>query len=105
MRDIRGDLQDRANLLEGQISANEVQFAKLVAQIRAEHEAKLKDFRAEFDAVTKVHEIEQRRVDNATQAPTDAPVQPAPQVVPQPSLQSTATPQAHQGIHQAAQEP
>jgi hypothetical protein len=105
MRDIRGDLQDRASLLEEQISAHEAQFEKLVAQIRAEHEAKLKDFRAEFDAVTKLHEIEQRRVDNAPQAPTSAPVQPAPQAVPQPSLQSTATPQAHQGIHQAAQQP
>jgi hypothetical protein len=108
MRDIRGDLQDRASLLEEQISAHQAQFEKLVAQIRAEHEAKLKDFRAEFDAVTKLHELEQRRLDNAPQAPTAAPVQPVPQAVPQPSLQSLqkpATPQAHQGIHQPAQQP
>jgi len=106
MRDIRGDLQDRASLLEGQISANEAQFEKLVAQIRAEHEARLKDLRAEFDVVTKLHELEQRRLDNAPPAPTGAPVQPAPQAVPQPSLQSLhqpATPQAHQGIHQPVQ--
>jgi hypothetical protein len=108
MRDIRGDLQDRASLLEGQISANEAQFEKLVAQIRAEHEARLKDLRAEFDVVTKLHELEQRRLDNAPPAPTSAPVQPAPQAVPQPSLQSLhqpATPQAHQGVHQPAQQP
>jgi len=108
MRDIRGDLQDRASLLEEQISAHEAQFEKLVAQIRAEHEARLKDLRAEFDVVTKLHELEQRRLDNAPQAPTGAPVQPAPQAVPQPSLQSLhqpATPQAHQGIHQPAQQP
>ena len=108
MRDIRGDLQDRASLLEEQISANEAQFEKRVAQIRAEHEAKLKDFRAEFDVVTKLHELEQRRLDNAPQAPKAAPVQPAPQAVPQPSLQSLhqpATPQAHQGVHQPAQQP
>src|SRR5262249_46130241 len=78
MRDIRGDLQDRASLLEGQISAHEAQFEKLVAQIRAEHEARLKDLRAEFDVVTKLHELEQRRLDNAPQAPTGAPVQSAP---------------------------
>ena len=108
MRDIRGDLQDRASLLEEQITAHEAQFEKLVAQIRAEHEARLKDLRAEFDAVTKLHELEQRRLDNAPPAPTGAPVQPAPQAVPQPSLQSLhqpATPQAHQGIHQPAQQP
>jgi hypothetical protein len=108
MRDIRGDLQDRASLLEEQISANEAQFEKRVAQIRAEHEARLKDLRAEFDAVTKLHELEQRRLDNAPQASTGAPVQPAPQAVLQSSLQSVhqpATPQAHQGIHQPAQQP
>ena len=108
MRDIRGDLQDRANLLEEQIIAGEAQFEKLVTQIRAEHEAKLEDLRAEFDAVTKLLELEQRRLDNAPQAPKAAPVQPAAQAVPQPSLQSLhqpATPQAHQGIHQPAQQP
>jgi len=108
MRDIRGDLQDRVSLLEGQISAHEAQFEKLMAQIRAEHAARLKDLRAEFDVITKLHELEQRRLDNAPQAPTGAPVQPAPQAAPQPSLQSLhqpATPQAHQGIHQPAQQP
>src|SRR6516165_1483658 len=108
MRDIRGDLQDRASLLEEQISAHKAQFEKLVAQIRAEHEARLKDLRAEFDVITKLHELEQRRLDNAPPAPTAVQVQSAPQAVPQPSLQSLhqpATPQAHQGIHQSAQQP
>jgi chromatin segregation and condensation protein Rec8/ScpA/Scc1 (kleisin family) len=108
MRDIRGDLQDRASLLEGQISAHEAQFEKLMAQIRAEHEARLKDLRAEFDVVTKLHELEQRRLDNAPQAPTGVPGQPAPEAVPQPSphsLHQPATPQAHQGVHQPAQQP
>ena len=108
MRDIRGDLQDRVSLLEGQISAHEAQFEKLVAQMKAEHEARLKDLRAEFDVITKLHELEQRRLDNAPQAPKAAPVQPAPQAAPQPSLQSLhqpTTPQAHQGIHQPAQQP
>ena len=108
MRDIREDLQDRANLLEEQISAHKAHFEKRVAKMTAEHEARLKDLRAEFDVVTKLHELEQRRLDNAPPAPTGAPVQSAPQAVPQPSLQSLhqpATPQAHQGIHQPAQQP
>ena len=107
MRDIRGDLQDRASQLEQQISAHEAQFEKLVAQIGAEHEARLEELRAEFVVVTKVHELEQRRVDNAAQAWTGLPVQPAPQSVPQPPvqrLQQPATPQPQQGIHQPAQQ-
>jgi hypothetical protein len=108
MRDIRGDLQDRASLVEEQISAHEARFEKRVAQMKAEHEARLKDLRAEFDVIRKLLELEQRRIDNAPQAPTGASVQPAPQAVPQPSPQSVhqpATPQAHQGIHQPAQQP
>jgi hypothetical protein len=108
MRDIRGDLQDRASLLEEQINAHEAQFEKLVEQIRAEHEARLEDLRAEFDAVTKLLEVEQRRLGSAPQAPKAAPVQPTPQAVHQPSHQSAHQPaahQAHQSVHQPAQQP
>ena len=108
MRDIRGDLQDRASLLEEQINAHEAQFEKLVEQIRTEHEARLEDLRAEFDAVTKLLELEQRRLGSAPQAPKAAPVQPTPQAVHQPSHQSAHQPaahQAHQSVHQPAQQP
>jgi hypothetical protein len=106
MRDIRGDLQDRASLLEEQINAHEAQFEKLVEQIRAEHEARLEDLRAEFDAVTKLLELEQRRLGSAPQAPKAAPVQPAAQAVQQPIHQSQpAAHQAHQSIHQPAPQP
>jgi len=37
MRDIRGDLQDRANLLEQQIDAAQGQFDKLIEQLTLEH--------------------------------------------------------------------
>jgi hypothetical protein len=107
MRDIRGDLQDRARQLEEQISSHEAQFEKLVAQISAEHEARLEELRAEFNVVTKLHEVEQRRVANAAQASTGLPDQPAPQAVPQPPvqrLQQPATPQPQQGIHHPTQQ-
>ena len=108
MRDIRGDLQDRASLLEDQIIAHEAQFEKLVEQIRDEHEARLEGLRAEFDAVTKLLELERRRLGSAPETPKAAPVQPAPQAVHQPSHQSAHQPSAHQAqqsIHQPAQEP
>jgi hypothetical protein len=112
MRDIRGDLQDRASLLEEQINAHEAQFEKLMEQIRAEHEARLEDLKAEFAALTKLLELEHRRL--GAQAPKAAPAPPASQAVHQPSHQGahhsahqTHQPahQPHQGGHQPAQQP
>ena len=85
MRDIRNDLQDRANLLDEQINAAEAQFESLVEQLRTEHESKLEDLKAEFEAVSRLLEVEQRRLANipvtpaATQAPAPKP-QPRAQV-------------------------
>ncbi len=77
MRDIRNDLQDRANLLEEQINSAEAQFQSLVEQLRAEHEGRLADLRAEFDAVSRLLEVEERRLANITPVPAQAPkVQP-----------------------------
>jgi uncharacterized coiled-coil protein SlyX len=107
MRDIRMDLQDRASLLEDQICAQEAQFETLVKQIRAEHEARLEDLRTEFDAVTKLLELEHRRLGDVPQAPKSAP-QAALQAVHQPSHQSAhqpATNQTPQGGHQHTQQP
>jgi hypothetical protein len=63
MRDIRGDLQDRAALLEEQINAQEAQFDQLIEQLKIEHDARLEDFRAELDAVNRLMELELRRID------------------------------------------
>src|SRR4051794_38018296 len=97
MRDIRGDLQDRASLLEEQINAHEAQFDKLVEQLRAEHESRLEDLKTEFAAVTKLMELEHRRLSNAPSAPKAAAAQPAPQAAHQGSHQT-----AHQSAHQSA---
>jgi hypothetical protein len=106
MRDIRGDLQDRASLLEEQISAHQAQFEKFVEQITAEHEARLKDLRAEFSAVTKLLELEQRRLGNAPQAPMSTPAQAAPQDVHQhQSVHQPTTNEVPQDGHQPTQQP
>ena len=78
MRDIRGDLQDRASFLEEQIITAEAQFEKHVGQLRREHEIKVEDLKDELGAVTTLIEVELRRLTSA------APVQdeqrrPAPQ--------------------------
>jgi hypothetical protein len=96
MRDIRSDLQDRASLLEEQINAHEAQFDKIVEQLRVEHEGRLEDLKAEFAAVTKLMELEQRRIGNAPAPKAQAPQpQPQPQPVHQPAHQP-----AHQHQHQ-----
>ena len=62
MRDIRGDLQDRAGLLEEQINAHEAQFDKLIEQLKREHDARLEDLKAELEAVNRLIEVELRRL-------------------------------------------
>ncbi len=64
MRDIRGDLQDRAGLLEEQINAHEAQFDKLIEQLKREHDARLEDLKAELEAVNRLMEVELRRLDD-----------------------------------------
>src|SRR3990170_8532656 len=97
MRDIRGDLQDRAGLLEEQISAHEAQFEKLIDQLKREHESRLEDLKAELEAVNRLIEVELRRLDSPPPAPS-APVREpahhvsrqAPQHVSQPTMQHAA---------------
>ena len=99
MRDIRGDLQDRASLLEEQINNAEAHFDKLVEQLRAEHESRLEDLKAELSAVSRLMEVELRRLGNMQVAASKAQ---APQPAPQPSHHHQP---AHQPSHQASHQP
>jgi hypothetical protein len=118
MRDIRGDLQDRASLLEEQINAQETQFDQLIDQLKREHDTRLEDFRAELDAVNRLMELELRRLETApsnqrTQAhePVGQPVhqphhhlQPQPQPQPQVLHQQAPLPQPQPQVpHQHVQ--
>jgi hypothetical protein len=76
MRDIRGDLQERANLLEQQINAAKNHFEKLVEQLKREHESRLRDLKAELDTVNSVMEIEHQRLRSAASVPKSQPPQP-----------------------------
>jgi hypothetical protein len=93
MRDIRGDLQDRGNLLERQINAARTQFDQLIEQLKGEHDNRLKDLKAELDAVNTLMGIEHRRLNGAPSAPKaqlqqSQPRQPQSQPQPQqPQLQ------------------
>lgn len=105
MRDIRGDLQDRAALLEEQISAQETQFEQLVEQLKREHDTRLEDFRAELDAVNRLMELELRRIETAPSSHRPQAQEPVGQTVAQPfqHLQAQAQPQPQGPQHLQAQ--
>jgi hypothetical protein len=109
MRDIRGDLQDRAGLLEEQISAHEAQFDNLIEQLRREHDQRCEDLKTELDAVNRLLELELRRVETAPaqSAPAREPVhhvvRPAPQQVPQQPAQHAPQQPAQHAPQQPAQ--
>jgi hypothetical protein len=88
MRDIRGDLQDRARLLEEQINTAKAQFEKLLEQFKAEHNNAINDLTAELEAVKILMGVEDRRNGGTPSAPK---AQPQPQ--PQPQQQKPRQPQ------------
>ena len=112
MRDIRGDLQDRANLLEEQIGAHEAQFEKLIEQLKREHDLRLEDLKTELEAVKRLMDVELRRQDSpppASSAPVREPAHPvsrqAPQHVSQPTTQHAALHSQHAQHSQAQPQP
>ena len=62
MRDIRGDLQDRANLIAEQISTAQGQFDKHIEQLKREHQTVLEDLKSALHNVRMVIGIEGRRL-------------------------------------------
>jgi len=81
MRDIRDDLQERANLLEEQFKAAQGQFEKYVEQLKGEHDSRLKDLKSELEAVKALLGMEHRRHGGAPSAPKAQaqPQKPKPQ--------------------------
>jgi hypothetical protein len=57
MRDLRGDLQDRADLLEQKIRAAQAEFDWVIEQITREQARKISDLAAEIDAIHKFIEL------------------------------------------------
>jgi hypothetical protein len=78
MRDIRADLQERVKLLDDQIGAAQAQFDQFLEQIKNEHEGRLKDLKAELEAVNHLLAIEHRRHGSASAAPKAEPQRSAP---------------------------
>jgi hypothetical protein len=71
MRDIRGDLQERARLIEREIGEIGSQFERAVERLRAENESRLAELKAELAVLGVLMESEHRRMPpvEADQAP------------------------------------
>ena len=81
MRDIRGDLQDRANLLAEQISTAQGQFDRHIERhiehIKREDEIRLEDLQSALDTVHMVIGFEGRGLGSSLSA-TKAQSKPSP---------------------------
>ena len=57
MRDIRSDLQERANASEEEIRAINADYEKMIEQLQKEREEKLARVKMKFDLISKLHRI------------------------------------------------
>jgi len=57
MRDIRGDLEDRAHMVQHQIDVEHAQFETLISQLKTEQDRKLDALKAQLRAVYKLIDI------------------------------------------------
>jgi hypothetical protein len=108
MREIRGELQERASLFEEQINAHEAEFEKHIQQLKRERDSRLEDLYAELEAVTRLMEIEVRRLSSAPPAPTVQTREPVHHAVHQPAQHSAHQPpqhSAHQSPHHPVHQP
>ena len=64
MRDIRNDLQERADLIHDRIKAAAVHFERMVEQLRNEHDARVADLKACLAMIAKLMEFEERHIAN-----------------------------------------
>jgi hypothetical protein len=62
MRDIRGDLQERAKLIDAQINSAYAHFDKVLEQLESERDGKVAELKSELAAVSKLMEAEHRRI-------------------------------------------
>ena len=76
MRDISGDLQERAKLLDQQINAARDDYKRVVEQLTREKNSRLDDLKSELDVLNRVMESENRRLRSAASPPVSPQQQP-----------------------------
>jgi hypothetical protein len=69
MRDIRGDLQERAVLVDEQIRAAAAHFDKAIQQLQTERDARIADLKAGLAMIAKFMEFEERFLHTTPRVP------------------------------------
>ena len=77
MRDIRNDLQERADLIHDRIKAAAVHFERMVEQLRNEHDASVANSKACLAMIAKLMEFEERHIANMSPEPPPPPPPPS----------------------------
>ncbi len=57
MRDIRDDLQDRANMIKRQINDEHAQFEKLILQVKRERDSGVEGLAGQLEAVNRLIKV------------------------------------------------
>jgi hypothetical protein len=65
MRDIRGDLQERATLIDEEIRAACAHYEKILQQLQTERDARIADLQSGLAMIAKFMEMEERFLQNA----------------------------------------
>jgi hypothetical protein len=73
MRDIRGDLQERASLVDEQIRAAAAYFDKAIQQLQTKRDARIADLKAGLAMIAKFMEFEERFLYNTPPATPASP--------------------------------
>ena len=63
-RDIRSDLQERANFIEEQIRGASAHFEKMIQQLQNERDMRIADLKSGLAIIEKLMEFENSRVSN-----------------------------------------
>ena len=73
MRDIRNDLQERADLAQDQIKAADIQFERMVEKLRHDHDARIAEFKQVLAVIGRLMEFEGRLADDVVTLDSQAP--------------------------------
>jgi len=70
MRDIRGDMQERATLIDQQIKATVAHFDKTIQQLQTERDTRIAELKSGLAMIAKFMEFEERFLPKPSEVPT-----------------------------------
>jgi hypothetical protein len=94
MRDIRSDLQERANATEEEIRAINADYEKMIEQLQKEREGKLARVKSKLELISKLLEFENADAGKVPSVTPPEALPPLSRVVPLPNGNAAPTPLA-----------